>query len=177
MQLGFYIYLQITHVFFDVKQKDYYPMFIHHTVTIALIICAWWYSYFRIGLVVFFTMDLVDVFLEVAKTFHYLKLDNLANIFFVVMALSWLFFRVGLFSYLVMASAWYEAMEIHILEEVKYHISTWYLFNGLLWAIFALQVYWLFAIFQTAKNLLLKGYVTDVMDVKETTSAKKEHSS
>jgi hypothetical protein len=170
MQLGFYIYLQITHMFFDVKQKDFMAMFLHHAVTIALISCAYWYSYWRFGLAVFFTMDLVDVFLEVAKSFHYLEYEVPANIFFIIMAVSWFLFRVFLFSYLIMPSAWYEAIEIHTLEGFKYHMSTWWLFNVLLWTIFVLQVYWLFAIYQTAKSLFIKGKVTDVMDVKEHSS-------
>eukprot|EP01103_Thecamoeba_quadrilineata_P014893 TRINITY_DN4550_c0_g1_i1.p1 TRINITY_DN4550_c0_g1~~TRINITY_DN4550_c0_g1_i1.p1 ORF type:complete len:270 (+),score=48.14 TRINITY_DN4550_c0_g1_i1:120-929(+) len=172
-QLGFYIFLQITHVFFDVKQKDYYALLIHHFTTIALISLAWWYSYFRIGVVVFFTMDLVDVFLEVARVFHYLKYDTVANFFFVSLILSWFFFRVFLFSYLVITSAWFEALEIHILEKFDYTMTTWYLFNALLWVILVLQVYWMYYLVLAAKNIIAKGKIANVLDIKEEKSKHK----
>jgi ceramide synthetase len=164
-QLAFYFYTTLSLVCFDVKRKDYYALLIHHFVTICLIYFSWFFGYVRVGTIVFICMDIVDVFLEAAKFTNYLKLNPLfPNVFFTLMVLSWAGFRLFLFPYLVVRSAFSESTDVHLAEGHDYKMSVWYLFNSLLWILQALQVYWFYYVIKALVRMLTTGKVEDVTD-------------
>jgi len=163
-QLAFYFYTSLSLVCFDVKRKDYYALLIHHVVTIVLIYFSWHFGYVRVGTIVFICMDIVDVFLESAKFTNYLKLHPLPNVFFTLMVLTWLFFRLLLFPYLVVRSAFSEATDVHRAEGHEYKMSTWFLFNSLLWILQALQFYWFYYVIKALVRMVTTGKVEDVTD-------------
>ena len=66
VELGFYWSLAISQ-FFDVKRKDFWAMFLHHVVTIALLSFSWTCNWTRIGTLVLLVHDFADGFLEVKQ--------------------------------------------------------------------------------------------------------------
>lgn len=92
-QIGWYLHGVYTHFFLDTKKSDFAIMIVHHVVTLSLLygafICG--YSptshhdrlscfslhlvcrYFRIGMLVMFSMDVCDIFLYGAKILKIIK--------------------------------------------------------------------------------------------------------
>jgi len=72
-QLGFYssslFFLQYNSA--RMKHKDRNVMFLHHLLTMVLIISSYTQGYWRIGSVVFVIHDITDIFLESTKIMHY----------------------------------------------------------------------------------------------------------
>jgi len=173
VQLAFYIYIQIAHVFLDVKRKDFWPMLVHHFLTIGLIMGSWWFTYFRMGMVVFFSMDFVDVIIEFAKIFKNLKWEKTSAFFFINLLFFWVFFRMGVFPYKVLFSVYSEVEAVHIEEGYfDYTYNEWWVFNMTLWALQVLQVYWFGVILHALYRLIVTGKVEDVTD-KQVDKAKK----
>jgi len=164
VQLSWYCFTQIAHMTFDVKRKDYWPMFIHHMVTILLIVFSWYYGYFRIGVVIFVTMDLVDVFLELAKFFNYLKVTILANTFSICLILVWIVFRLGCFPLVAIKTVWIDVGVVHSREGFEYNYTAWQFFASLLIILQFLQIYWFGLILKALYKMLKTGSVEDPTD-------------
>ena len=79
------------------KKKDFWPMLVHHLITILLITICHVFLYHRIGVICLLVHDLNDIILEGSKMIKYSKLENLALIGFVVFILSWIITRFILF--------------------------------------------------------------------------------
>ena len=56
IELGFYLSLLVTQ-FFDIKRKDFWQMFIHHIVTISLLMFSYACSFTRLGTLVLIIHD------------------------------------------------------------------------------------------------------------------------
>jgi ceramide synthetase len=165
VQLGLYIYMQITHVLWDVKKKDFLAMLIHHFVTILLLCFSWWTGYMRTGVMILSAMDIVDVLLELAKFFNNLKIDLFANIFFVLLVFGWLGFRLILFPFVIIRSAMFDPVDVHHEDGYfTYDLRLWYVLNGLLSVLAVLQLYWFVMFIQVVVGLVVTGKVKDVTD-------------
>lgn len=70
-QLGFYFQGLLALVTFETRRKDFVELFLHHWVTIFLIIFSYCASQHRIGLNVLIIHDISDIFLYSTKVFHY----------------------------------------------------------------------------------------------------------
>jgi len=81
------------------KHKDRTIMLIHHFVTIALVAFSFGLNYVRIGSFVFLLHDFSDIFLESAKSLHYIDKDGIAHVGFVMFATSFFICRIVLFPY------------------------------------------------------------------------------
>jgi len=92
MELGFYFSLLFSQ-FIDAKRKDFWQMFIHHIVTIALIFSSFAISHCRIGVVIMFIHDASDFWLEGAKVFNYAKIQKVCDGLFVMFALTFFITR------------------------------------------------------------------------------------
>jgi len=165
LQLSFYIYTQISHTLIDVPRKDYFPLLTHHFLTIFLILYSFNNGYFRVGMLVFYTMDLVDVFLENTKFFNYLKLDLITNSAFVAVLFGWVYFRIIQFPYLVIWSIYSESVQVHIEEGfTEYNITIWYVALVVLSLLEILQLYWFALIVNVLRKMLRTGKLHDVTD-------------
>lgn len=102
VELGMYISLVVTQ-FSDVRRKDFAEMFIHHVVTIALIVMSWWANMVRIGTMVLFYHDMADIFLEVAKLFNYIKKNDISFSIFTVFAVVFIISRLVCYPWHVVA--------------------------------------------------------------------------
>jgi hypothetical protein len=70
IQLGCYVHQLL---WTEVTRLDAAEMITHHIVTILLITISYLTGFFRIGASILFIHDLSDIFLEVAKVFHYIS--------------------------------------------------------------------------------------------------------
>ncbi|CAF3453112.1 unnamed protein product [Rotaria sp. Silwood1] len=99
IQCGFYLHSVYGTIYMDYKRKDYYAMLIHHVLTMALISVSYATRYHKIGLLVLFVHDITDIWLELAKSLHYMSSrkggrecpiwETIANVAFVIFVLCW----------------------------------------------------------------------------------------
>jgi hypothetical protein len=106
IQLAIWIVTCFSHKYIEEKHKDYFLMYAHHVVTIALIIGSYVGGFTRIGIVVLFIHDVSDIPIDCLKLSNYLKLENAPGFFIVEMSYatvmtSWLYMRLYLFPYYV----------------------------------------------------------------------------
>ena len=74
----------------DVQRKDFWTMFIHHVATILLISFSWACHLHRVGTLVMITCDISDVFLELAKLFHYSSKEAVSTVLFALFCVVWI---------------------------------------------------------------------------------------
>ncbi|XP_047136316.1 ceramide synthase 6 isoform X1 [Hydra vulgaris] len=84
-ELAFYTSLLFSQ-FIDVKRKDFYQMFLHHIVTIILILHSVMSGFTRIGAVIMVLHDASDIWLEAAKVYNYAKMQKLCDGLFFLFA-------------------------------------------------------------------------------------------
>jgi hypothetical protein len=63
--------------------KDYFMMYLHHIVTIGLIVGSYYMRYVRIGLLVLLVHDASDIGVDMLKLFNYMKLRDARSYFMV----------------------------------------------------------------------------------------------
>ena len=95
-QLAFYWSLSITQ-WVDVKRKDFLQNFVHHNVTILLMMFSWSCHFTRIGSLVLIIHDCSDPLLELAKLCKYAKRDKVAEVVFGVFTVLWCTMRCYVF--------------------------------------------------------------------------------
>ncbi|OIW31305.1 longevity assurance proteins LAG1/LAC1 [Coniochaeta ligniaria NRRL 30616] len=91
-QLAFWMQ-QIMVINIEERRKDHWQMFTHHVVTICLIYTSYRYHFTKVGNLILVLMDVVDLFLPVAKCLKYLGYKTLCDIAFGVFMLAWFFAR------------------------------------------------------------------------------------
>lgn len=178
LQIAWYIHCTYAHVFLDKYKKDFWAMFIHHVVTLALVYfayvggyasypcsrrcctvlytCVVWlltlasraaslsaslHSYYRVGLLVFWSFDICDVFLHLSKAHRYIvnvrSLPDPYKLFlFAMVPVTWLLFRIIFFPWKVLTTAF----AYSIMYGGWANVSAWGLFNSLLGILTLLQV-------------------------------------
>lgn len=151
-QLGLYFHLLVSQ-FFDIQRKDFWEMFIHHIATIGLILFSYLTNFVRIGGLVVLVHDLSDIFLESAKLFNYAKWQNTCDALFVGFAVTFFVMRLFVFPFHVFRSAFFESWEI------VGPFRSWWFFNGLLFVLQLLHLYWGQIIAVMAHSALVKGKV------------------
>ncbi|OMH85079.1 Sphingosine N-acyltransferase lag1 [Zancudomyces culisetae] len=83
----------LTYLFLEKRRKDFAMMVIHHFSTIFLVAGSYYINFTSAGVIIHATMDLVDIFLPLAKIFNYIGLQLYCDISFVAMAIAWIFSR------------------------------------------------------------------------------------
>lgn len=111
-------------------------MFLHHIVTVLLLAFSWTCNFHRIGALVMVIHDSADVPLDGAKIFSYLKMQRLSNAAFALLTISWIFTRIGLLPYRIIAYSSYYALWVVEM------FPAYYIFNSLLCALQILHVIW-----------------------------------
>ncbi|KAK4161404.1 putative sphingosine N-acyltransferase [Cladorrhinum sp. PSN259] len=107
-QLAFWLQ-QLIVIHIEDRRKDHWQMFSHHIVTITLIYAAYRQGFVRVGNLILVLMDVVDIFLPVAKCLKYMGFTKLCDVAFALFMLSWVIARHILYM-LVCWSIW-EHME------------------------------------------------------------------
>ncbi|KAK0621661.1 putative longevity-assurance protein [Bombardia bombarda] len=80
---------QVLVIHLESRRKDHWQMLTHHFVTIALISSAYYYHQTRVGNLILILMDVVDLFLPLAKCLKYLGFTTLCDYVFGLFMISW----------------------------------------------------------------------------------------
>ncbi|KAM0676763.1 Ceramide synthase 2 [Binucleata daphniae] len=89
--------LSLVFIFKEPKMKDFKQMVVHHVITLYLITTSYKIGLLRYGTLIMLLHDFSDPFMEIGKTFFYLKCQNLADNFFTVFAAIFLINRCFLY--------------------------------------------------------------------------------
>lgn len=161
-QIGWYLHGVYTHFFLDTKKSDFAIMIIHHVVTLSLLYGAFICGYFRIGMLVMFSMDVCDIFLYSAKILKIIKsggkIDYPKAVYYVgfgMIPISWFFARLVYFPLVVMRTTFVDS----ICSAGYRNADGWAFFNLLLAILLGLNAWWFWIIVKimwaslTSKNL------------------------
>lgn len=129
-------------------EKDFWQMFVHHIVTLCLMVFSWACQLHRIGTLVLVIHDFADIPLEGAKMAKYVKRQRLADLIFVVFAIAWIWSRCGLYPYRVIYYSSYVALFLVPM------FPAYYIFNGLLCTLQLLHIMWTILILNIAIHAL-----------------------
>lgn len=155
IELAFYISLVVTQ-FMDTKRKDFWQMFLHHVVTILLLVLSWACNFHRIGALVLAIHDIADVPLEGAKLAKYCKRQRLADLLFAIFTLTWIYTRCYLLPTRVIYYTTYEALSI-----IPF-FPAYYIFNGLLCLLQVLHLAWTWLILRMVVDALVNSGMRDL---------------
>ncbi|TRM67742.1 TLC domain-containing protein [Schizophyllum amplum] len=92
---------------FEKPRKDYAELVAHHAVTLWLIGWSYLINLTFIGISVFVSMDVPDVFLALTKLLNYLQMDRVKIGVFVIFFAVWTYFRHWL-NLVILKSVWTE---------------------------------------------------------------------
>ncbi|OAA78920.1 TRAM1-like protein & fumonisin [Akanthomyces lecanii RCEF 1005] len=95
-QLAFWMQ-QVLVIHLEQRRKDHWQMLGHHVVTIALIVAEYAYHQTRVGNLIMVLMDVIDLFLPLAKCLKYLGFTWICDVLFGFFVLSWVLARHILF--------------------------------------------------------------------------------
>ena len=113
VQFAFWLQ-QIVVVNIEQRRKDHWQMFSHHVITCALIFLSYGYHQTRVGNLILCLMDVVDLFLPLAKIFKYLNFGWQTDVTFGVFMVTWFIAR-----HVIYLTVCYSIWK-HIPEEISY---------------------------------------------------------
>lgn len=145
-------------------RKDFKELVFHHIVTILLVSLSYMFNYTWMGLAIYITMDVSDLFLGTSKTLNYLN-HPLEMPFFILFIFVWIYCR----HYLNLKILWsvlteYMTVGPTILDFKTQQYKCWISQPMVFTLIFALQLvnlYWLFLIFRIMVRFLLYNVKKD----------------
>eukprot|EP00123_Amoebidium_parasiticum_P012480 comp21383_c0_seq2/m.29420 comp21383_c0_seq2/g.29420 ORF comp21383_c0_seq2/g.29420 comp21383_c0_seq2/m.29420 type:complete len:264 (-) comp21383_c0_seq2:462-1253(-) len=163
VELAYYTACLIT-LPFDNKRKDFTEMIVHHVATVGLLVFSYTANVWRAGTLIMAVHDVSDIFLELAKCFNYITMEDLANNTFVVFAVVFFVSRICLLPVIIHSTLNHTVK--HVLKEslwdyvVKCHfVCVHVVLNGLLLVLFALHVFWMSIIVRMAIKFVGAGTV------------------
>lgn len=113
VQFAFWLQ-QIAVINIEQRRKDHAQMLTHHFITCTLIFLSYGYHQTKVGNVILCLMDVVDLFLPLAKMLKYLKWRRTCDAAFGVFMVTWLFARHLCY----MAVCW--SIYSHIPQDIRY---------------------------------------------------------
>ncbi|KKZ65732.1 hypothetical protein EMCG_08471 [[Emmonsia] crescens] len=145
-------------------RKDFKELVAHHIITLSLIGLSYRFHFTYIGLAVYITHDVSDFFLATSKTLNYLD-SIIIGPYFLTFICIWIYMR----HYLSIRILWAVLTEFQTVgpfelnwatQQYKCRLSQVITF-GLLGALQAINLLWLFLIFRIAKNFVLSDVKKD----------------
>lgn len=145
-------------------RKDFHQLIFHHVVTIALIWNSYRFHFTWMGLMIFITMDISDIFLSLSKTLNYID-SPITGPFFVVFVGVWIYFR----HYINLKILWTVLTEFRTVGEWELNWDTqqykcWISQPIVFFLIFCLQLvnlFWLYLIFRILYRYAFAGVAED----------------
>ncbi|KAI1323600.1 TLC domain-containing protein [Xylariaceae sp. FL0255] len=89
---------QVLVIHIEERRKDHWQMLTHHFVTITLLTASYCYHYTRVGILILVLMDVVDLFLPLAKCLKYLGYSTMCDVMFGMFMISWFVARHVLYN-------------------------------------------------------------------------------
>ncbi|KAG7157366.1 LAG1 longevity assurance 3-like [Homarus americanus] len=134
---------------------DKIHMMLHHMFTILLMVFSWTCNFVRVGTLVFFVHECVDIPLLFAKMLLYAGIQRLTDVIFAVFLISWLITRNYLYPFWIMYSVFVDATPY-------IQMPAAYLFKGLLIGLLVLNIIWTVLIGGVLMKKLCVGSLEDV---------------
>lgn len=103
-QLSFW-FQQLLVIHIEDRRKDHWQMFSHHVVTSTVLYMAYRSGFTRVANLILVLMDVVDIFLPLAKCLKYMGYKKLCDFMFAVFMVSWFIARHVLYL-MVIWSVW-----------------------------------------------------------------------
>jgi sphingoid base N-palmitoyltransferase len=141
--------------FTDNKRKDFWQIFIHHTVTLMLLYFGWASNFHRMGALIFLAHDSGDLVLEAIKAAKYAKLQRTCDILLGIFFITWIVSRLMVYPRILCE---------FVLWCQKNFFPMIITFNILFVIVQILNIYWTYLIAQIVLRSLKKG-TTDGMFV------------
>jgi len=164
---GYYFHHTLTQ-FNDPKRSDFWVLFLHHIITLLLILGSYNSGYTSVGVILAMCHEPSDLMLGLAKFSKYLGMKYCADIFFALFFVSWLVFRLWLFPVkCILSTARFWKLFIHDmlpLTPPALHCSSltvnclW----GLMVVLYTMQLYWGVLIMKVLIRKLTTGLMEDV---------------
>ncbi|KAJ3618385.1 hypothetical protein MTP99_006385 [Tenebrio molitor] len=148
--LSFYL-SELMGLYFDVKRKDFWPMFIHHVTSIVVLFFVWKCHLFRINMVALVLFDCSDILLELSKIMVYLGHDRTSFVTFFTFLFVWVMTRLGYFPFWVVKSCVQDAPRILPFAR---DYSLYYVLVTLNFIFVILNCIWTFFILKIARDML-----------------------
>ena len=151
-QIGYHGHRAI-YQFFEYKRRDTIAMFVHHWVTVFLLVGSKMVGCQQIGATVLLCNDNCDLIMPVGKLFEYNGYMMMCTICTYLFCILWIPLRIGVYFYKVIWSITVDGYLI-VLRPYFFH---WICVGGLL-IIYALQFYWTkYLLEMVSKKLKTKG--------------------
>lgn len=152
--LGFYWSMTFTH-FYETRRKDFYQMFFHHLLTIALMVFSWTCNFVRVGSLMLLVHDVADIPLQMSKMLIYLEWKKLCDAVFAFFSILWIVTRCGIYPFWIVKNTLFYAVYLVPMHPV------YYIFNLLLSLLAILHYYWTYFILRIIVNTTVKGKIED----------------
>ncbi|KAI8808301.1 TLC domain-containing protein [Cladochytrium replicatum] len=152
-------------------KKDAMELFLHHIVTVSLVVISYSMHYTRIGHVILVLFDVADVALSFAKVLKYIPTmpSMVTDTIFGLFVVSWLYTRHLLFCFRVIPSLAFDAHELIEDKEFKgFSEGHWYSFFvqrlclAFLIVLEGLMIFWFWLILKVVGKVLTGGGADDV---------------
>jgi len=155
VQLGYHMHSFIVHVF-SKPRNDFVEMLLHHSVTVFLIILAYFMNYVTISHLVLFVHDLSDIFICCTKA-----LVDTDSTFFTMscyglVMVTWSYMRLFIFPTEIIYWGFYN----NPLPEQEVH-GKW-LLGTMLHFLLVLHLYWYYLLIKMGLRFALKGKKEDI---------------
>ena len=118
-QYYLFIFSLWTHMIFvlhlEKRRKDHNMMLVHHFVALSMVVTSWFAHGSLLGILIETIFDSMDIVLCLAKSLKYIKQDKLADVFFLVFVVGWVYTRQYLYVHVV-----YQWMQFPDYNELKW---------------------------------------------------------
>ncbi|EFQ32291.1 TLC domain-containing protein [Colletotrichum graminicola] len=148
------------------RRKDFQELVAHHVVTVALVALSYRFHFAYMGIAVYITHDISDFFLAVSKSLNYLE-NRLQGVSFGVCIAVWIYLRhyINLrILYSALPGSEFSTVGPYELnwetEQYKCPLSNVITF-GLLAALQALNLFWLYCLLRSAYKFVFLGVAKD----------------
>jgi ceramide synthetase len=175
LQIGWYLHGVYTHFFLDTRKSDFAVMIVHHVVTLSLLYGAFVGGYFRIGMLVMFSMDVCDTFLYSAQILKIVKSGGAVDypkavyyIGFGMIPVSWFSLRLVYFPFVVMRTTSIDGLTAAGYE----NCHGWLPFNILLFILLCLNTWWFSIISKIMWRSIMSQNLQALDDIREKEAAK-----
>lgn len=167
VQLGFHMQVFVSQAMSSPK-KNFIEMFLHHFMTVLLIILAYYMNYIPVSGIVLVLHDFSDIFVTTTRVLLDTPYDKLMLGNYFALMISWVYTRLWLFPMLVV----YPCIYLDLFDEGvdKYG---WSIFAGLLHFLMSMHIYWFVLLCKMGFGYILKHTAAvDLQDEIETSHAK-----
>lgn len=159
LSLSYYCEDMIEHIFKS-PNFDYFEMILHHIITMMLIFCSYFNSFWNFGIFVLMQMDLADIFIGLIRVF--MDFINKYITFLIYIGILWGFihFRILAYVYCILFKF---SMRARVSIDNYSHTVT--IISILLVSLLALNIYWLILLLRMGFRLVFHGKAQDLQNV------------